>query len=83
MNIQEILNNPELLKGVDVKIENGKSIKTLLGKVFKMGDIGREEDFLVFRYGLSAIKIKAEKIIVSGKKPSKEELLLKSMEVFE
>jgi len=78
-----MINLTESLKpNKDIKL-NGKSIKGSLARWLKSGVVVSNNDYLTIRIGCGLISLKTANIQVLNKKPSREELLLKSMEVFE
>jgi hypothetical protein len=71
----------------DIKLNNN-SIKADLKRLLKTGFIVADNtDFLVLKYNNSGltrlISIKTDSIRIETKKPTKSELLLKSMEIVE
>jgi hypothetical protein len=71
---------------IDIKLNN-KSIKADLKRWLKDGEIIENADNLIIQKpinkGFCRLTIKGDLIVISNKKPSKADLLLKSLEVFD
>jgi len=60
----------------------GKSVKGLIKEVAKKGQYDISQDKITFIIGLRRIELNIAGFDIESKKPSKEELILKNLEVF-